>query len=153
MCLRDGPAEIDRTLEEKKLNNYGTFQRLGARFRTLLELRTKDAANSVEPGKRLSCRWKWDSRVHSMLSCRGRQVPQPRQNLRRRCATSRVMGCLHLVGMNEQIIPEMVEAMRTFVLSVMEVGHCTGWRAVRALANAFGTGRVVPMSAGKRISF
>jgi len=64
-----------------------------------------------------------------------------------------VMGGLHLVGMNERIIPETVEAMRAFDLSVIAVGHCTGWRAVRALANAFGTDRVVPLSVGKRFSF
>ena len=64
-----------------------------------------------------------------------------------------VMGGLHLVGMNERIIPETVEAMRAFDLSVMAVGHCTGWRAVRALANAFETDRVVPLSVGKKFSF
>ena len=64
-----------------------------------------------------------------------------------------VMGGLHLVGMNEQIIPETVEAMRAFNLPVIAVGHCTGWRAVTALANAFGTERVVPLSVGKRFAF
>lgn len=64
-----------------------------------------------------------------------------------------VMGGLHLAGMNEQIIPETVEAMRAFNLPVIAVGHCTGWRAVTALANAFGTERVVPLSVGKRFSF
>lgn len=64
-----------------------------------------------------------------------------------------VMGGLHLAGMNEQIIPETVEAMRAFDLQVIAVGHCTGWRAVTALANAFGTGRLVPLSVGKRFSF
>jgi 7,8-dihydropterin-6-yl-methyl-4-(beta-D-ribofuranosyl)aminobenzene 5'-phosphate synthase len=64
-----------------------------------------------------------------------------------------VMGGLHLVGMNEQIIPETVEAMRPFNLPVIAVGHCTGWRAVTALANAFGMERIVPLSVGKRFSF
>ena len=64
-----------------------------------------------------------------------------------------VMGGLHLVGMNEQIIPETVEAMRAFDPPVIAVGHCTGWRAITAVANAFGTGRVVPLSVGKRFSF
>ena len=64
-----------------------------------------------------------------------------------------VVGGLHLVGINEQIIPETVEAMRSFDLPVIAVGHCTGWRAVTALANTFGTGRVVPLSVGKRFSF
>ena len=40
--------------------------------------------------------------------------------------------------------PETVEAMRAFDLSVMAVGHCTGWRAVRALENAFETDRALP---------
>lgn len=64
-----------------------------------------------------------------------------------------VMGGLHLVGMNETIIPETVEAMRAFDLPVIAVGHCTGWRAITALANAFGADRVVPLSVGKRFSF
>jgi 7,8-dihydropterin-6-yl-methyl-4-(beta-D-ribofuranosyl)aminobenzene 5'-phosphate synthase len=64
-----------------------------------------------------------------------------------------VMGGLHLAGMNEQIIPETVEAMRAFNLPVIAIGHCTGWRAVTALANAFGTERVVTLSVGKRFSF
>ena len=64
-----------------------------------------------------------------------------------------VVGGLHLAGMNERIIPETVEAMRAFDLPVIAVGHCTGWRAVNALANAFGPDRVVPLSVGKRFSF
>lgn len=64
-----------------------------------------------------------------------------------------VMGGLHLVGMNEQVIPETVEAMRTFDLSVIAVGHCTGWRAITALANAFGDRTLTPLSVGKRFSF
>ena len=64
-----------------------------------------------------------------------------------------VVGGLHLAGMNERIIPETVEAMRAFDLSVIAVGHCTGWRAVTALANTFGTDRLAPLSVGKRFSF
>lgn len=64
-----------------------------------------------------------------------------------------VMGGLHLAGINERIIPETVEAMRAFDPAVLAVGHCTGWRAVTALANAFGIDRVVPLSVGKRFSF
>jgi 7,8-dihydropterin-6-yl-methyl-4-(beta-D-ribofuranosyl)aminobenzene 5'-phosphate synthase len=64
-----------------------------------------------------------------------------------------VVGGLHLVGANEQIIPETVEAMRQFDLAVIAAGHCTGWRATTALANAFGDGRLVPLSVGKRFSF
>lgn len=64
-----------------------------------------------------------------------------------------VMGGLHLVGMNEYIFPETVEAMRAFDLPVFAVGHCTGWRAVTAFANAFGADKIVPLSVGKRFSF
>jgi 7,8-dihydropterin-6-yl-methyl-4-(beta-D-ribofuranosyl)aminobenzene 5'-phosphate synthase len=64
-----------------------------------------------------------------------------------------VMGGLHLAGMNEQIIPETVDAMRAFDLPVIAVGHCTGWRAITALANAVGDSRVVPLSVGKKFSF
>jgi 7,8-dihydropterin-6-yl-methyl-4-(beta-D-ribofuranosyl)aminobenzene 5'-phosphate synthase len=63
-----------------------------------------------------------------------------------------VLGGLHLVGANERIIPDTVEALHAFDLSVSAPGHCTGWRATVALANAFGE-RVVPLAVGKRISF
>ena len=64
-----------------------------------------------------------------------------------------VVGGLHLSGANEKIIPETVEGMRTFDLSVIAAGHCTGWRAITALANAFGDGKLVPLAVGKRFSF
>jgi 7,8-dihydropterin-6-yl-methyl-4-(beta-D-ribofuranosyl)aminobenzene 5'-phosphate synthase len=64
-----------------------------------------------------------------------------------------VVGGLHLSGANEKIIPETVEGMRAFDLSVIAAGHCTGWRAITALANAFGDGKLVPLSVGKRFSF
>jgi 7,8-dihydropterin-6-yl-methyl-4-(beta-D-ribofuranosyl)aminobenzene 5'-phosphate synthase len=64
-----------------------------------------------------------------------------------------VVGGLHLAGVNERIIPETVEAMREFELAVIAAGHCTGWRAMAALANAFGDSKLVPLSVGKRFSF
>ena len=64
-----------------------------------------------------------------------------------------VVGGLHLAGANEEIIPATVEAMREFDLAVIAAGHCTGWRATTALANAFGDGKLVPLSVGKRFSF
>jgi len=64
-----------------------------------------------------------------------------------------VVGGLHLSGANERIIPETVDAMRTFDLSFIAAGHCTGWRAITALANAFGDSKLVPLSVGKRVSF
>jgi 7,8-dihydropterin-6-yl-methyl-4-(beta-D-ribofuranosyl)aminobenzene 5'-phosphate synthase len=61
-----------------------------------------------------------------------------------------VVGGLHLSGSNEAIIPDTVAALREFELAVIAAGHCTGWRAVTALANAFGDNTVVPLAVGKR---
>jgi 7,8-dihydropterin-6-yl-methyl-4-(beta-D-ribofuranosyl)aminobenzene 5'-phosphate synthase len=49
-----------------------------------------------------------------------------------------VMGGLHLGGVMEGIIPDTVEALRPFAIKHIIAGHCTGWRALHALANAFG---------------
>ena len=43
--------------------------------------------------------------------------------------------------------------MREFDLAVIAAGHCTGWRAMTALANTFGDGKLVPLSVGKRFTF
>jgi len=48
-----------------------------------------------------------------------------------------VMGGLHLGGVMEAIIPDTVEALRQFRIRHIISGHCTGWRALHALANAF----------------
>jgi len=64
-----------------------------------------------------------------------------------------VMGGLHLSGTNERIIPQTVEALRTFDLDVVAAGHCTGWRAMTALANAFGDSKLAPLAVGKRFTF
>ena len=48
----------------------------------------------------------------------------------------------------EPIIPETVEALAQFDLQLISPGHCTGWRAVSALAVAYGE-RVVPSAVGK----
>ncbi|MCW5745213.1 MAG: MBL fold metallo-hydrolase [Alphaproteobacteria bacterium] len=64
-----------------------------------------------------------------------------------------VVGGLHLAGSNEAIIPQTVEAMRNFDLAVIAAGHCTGWRAMMALGQAFGDRTLVPLSVGKRFSF
>ncbi len=64
-----------------------------------------------------------------------------------------VLGGFHLSGVaSQQVIAPTVEAMRAFDLAVIAPGHCTGWRAVTALANAFGEDRVVPLSVGKRLT-
>ncbi len=64
-----------------------------------------------------------------------------------------VLGGLHLSGTNERVIPQTVEALREFDLSVIAAGHCTGWRAMTALANAFGDSTLAPLSVGKRYTF
>lgn len=64
-----------------------------------------------------------------------------------------VLGGLHLAGTNEPIIPQTVDALRGFGLKTIAAGHCTGWRAVNALANAFGDSVVVPSAVGKRYTF
>jgi 7,8-dihydropterin-6-yl-methyl-4-(beta-D-ribofuranosyl)aminobenzene 5'-phosphate synthase len=64
-----------------------------------------------------------------------------------------VVGGLHLAGPNERIIPETVKSMGEFNLACIVAGHCTGWRAMNALANAFGEEKLVPISVGKRYTF
>lgn len=49
-----------------------------------------------------------------------------------------VIGGFHLAGANERAIPETVESLRHFGLRRIAPAHCTGWRAVGALAAAFG---------------
>jgi 7,8-dihydropterin-6-yl-methyl-4-(beta-D-ribofuranosyl)aminobenzene 5'-phosphate synthase len=50
-----------------------------------------------------------------------------------------VMGGLHLGGVMEKIIPDTVAGLKTFNIQQLIVGHCTGWRALHALANEFGS--------------
>jgi len=64
-----------------------------------------------------------------------------------------VLGGLHLSGTNERVIPQTVEAMREFDLSVIAAGHCTGWRAMSALAKVFGESKLATLSVGKRYTF
>lgn len=64
-----------------------------------------------------------------------------------------VLGGLHLSGTNERVIPQTVEALSKFNLSVIAAGHCTGWRAMSSLVNAFGELRLAPLSVGKRYTF
>ncbi|HZH05038.1 MAG TPA: MBL fold metallo-hydrolase [Lautropia sp.] len=59
-----------------------------------------------------------------------------------------VFGGFHLSGNTEPIIPETVAALARFDLQLISPGHCTGWRAVSALAAAYGD-RVVPSAVGK----
>lgn len=64
-----------------------------------------------------------------------------------------VMGGLHLSGVNEAIIPQTVDAMKEFGLATIAAGHCTGWRAMAALAAAFGDKVLAPTAVGKRFTF
>ncbi len=64
-----------------------------------------------------------------------------------------VLGGLHLSGINERVIPQTVEALQGFDLDVVAAGHCTGWRAMSALANAFGDQKLTPLAVGKRLRF
>ena len=63
-----------------------------------------------------------------------------------------VLGGFHLSGANERVIPDTVKAMREFDLSVIAAAHCTGWRAIGALASAFGDA-VAPSAVGKLYKF
>ena len=49
-----------------------------------------------------------------------------------------VMGGLHLGGVMERNIPDTVDGLRRFDIAHLIAGHCTGWRALHALASAFG---------------
>jgi 7,8-dihydropterin-6-yl-methyl-4-(beta-D-ribofuranosyl)aminobenzene 5'-phosphate synthase len=60
-----------------------------------------------------------------------------------------VLGGFHLSGTTEAIIPDTVEALEQFNLDLIAPAHCTGWRAVSALATRF-KDRVVPSAVGKR---
>jgi 7,8-dihydropterin-6-yl-methyl-4-(beta-D-ribofuranosyl)aminobenzene 5'-phosphate synthase len=64
-----------------------------------------------------------------------------------------VMGGLHLSGPNEAIIPQTVDALAEFNLATIAAGHCTGWRALSALASAFGDKVLAPSAVGKHYTF
>jgi 7,8-dihydropterin-6-yl-methyl-4-(beta-D-ribofuranosyl)aminobenzene 5'-phosphate synthase len=64
-----------------------------------------------------------------------------------------VLGGLHLSGTNEKVIPQTVEDMRAFSPAMIAAGHCTGWRAMAALASAFGDKVLAPLAVGKRYTF
>jgi 7,8-dihydropterin-6-yl-methyl-4-(beta-D-ribofuranosyl)aminobenzene 5'-phosphate synthase len=49
-----------------------------------------------------------------------------------------VIGGLHLGGVMERLIPQTVEGLRPFAIAHLITAHCTGWRALCALAGAFG---------------
>lgn len=59
------------------------------------------------------------------------------------------MGGLHLSGVTEGIIPDTIRDLRGFDLKLLAPGHCTGWRAIVAMAKVFGE-ELVPSAVGKR---
>lgn len=63
------------------------------------------------------------------------------------------IGGFHLAGGNEAIIPQTVEALKSFSLPVIAAGHCTGWRAQAALAHAFDNSALAPTAVGKAYIF
>lgn len=63
-----------------------------------------------------------------------------------------LIGGLHLVYPNEELIEDTIAMFKEFGLKVIIPGHCTGWRAVHALLNAFGEKVVNPLTVGSRIS-
>ncbi|MEK7877129.1 MAG: MBL fold metallo-hydrolase, partial [Pseudomonadota bacterium] len=65
-----------------------------------------------------------------------------------------VMGGFHLSGEKiEQIIPDTVKDMQSFGLKRIVPAHCTGWRAVHALANVYGDDVLVPSAVGRQFAF
>lgn len=63
-----------------------------------------------------------------------------------------VLGGFHLAGATESVIPETIAALRPFRLPFIAPAHCTGWRAVGALATAFPEA-VAPSAVGKTYHF
>jgi 7,8-dihydropterin-6-yl-methyl-4-(beta-D-ribofuranosyl)aminobenzene 5'-phosphate synthase len=60
-----------------------------------------------------------------------------------------VMGGLHLSGATEKVIPDTIDDLQGFGLKLVAPGHCTGWRAIAAMARVFGE-ELVPSAVGKR---
>ncbi|MGQ0653155.1 MAG: MBL fold metallo-hydrolase [Betaproteobacteria bacterium] len=59
------------------------------------------------------------------------------------------MGGLHLSGATEKIIPDTMRDLQSFGLKLLAPGHCTGWRALSAMARVFGD-ELVPSAVGKK---
>jgi 7,8-dihydropterin-6-yl-methyl-4-(beta-D-ribofuranosyl)aminobenzene 5'-phosphate synthase len=61
-----------------------------------------------------------------------------------------LVGGLHLVYPNEDLIDETIAELKKFDFKVIIPGHCTGWRAVQAFASAFGSDTLDPLAVGTR---
>lgn len=92
-----------------------------------------------------------------MTSCSHAGVVNVLHNVRQNFPADPIYGLiggLHLVGEAiERIIPQTVDNLRAFGLRQIMPAHCTGWRALHALLNAFGEGIVTPSAVGNRVSF
>jgi 7,8-dihydropterin-6-yl-methyl-4-(beta-D-ribofuranosyl)aminobenzene 5'-phosphate synthase len=65
-----------------------------------------------------------------------------------------VMGGFHLSGPQvEDIIPDTIRDIQAFGLKRIVPAHCTGWRAVHALANVYSDEVVVPAAVGRQFLF
>jgi 7,8-dihydropterin-6-yl-methyl-4-(beta-D-ribofuranosyl)aminobenzene 5'-phosphate synthase len=65
-----------------------------------------------------------------------------------------VLGGLHLAGAAmERLIPDTIAHLQRFELQQIMPAHCTGWRALWALLNAFGESVVTPSAVGSRFTF
>ncbi len=65
-----------------------------------------------------------------------------------------VMGGFHLSGAEvEAIIPDTVRDLGEFALKRIVPCHCTGWRAVHALAQVYDEGVLVPAAVGRQFVF
>ena len=63
-----------------------------------------------------------------------------------------LVGGLHLVHPNEDLIGETINELKKFGFKMMIPGHCTGWRAIHALLEAFGEEFVDPLAVGSKLS-
>lgn len=63
-----------------------------------------------------------------------------------------VFGGLHLSGATEPIIPQTVADLQRFAPALLAPGHCTGWRAISAIASACEGSAFAPLAVGKRYS-
>jgi 7,8-dihydropterin-6-yl-methyl-4-(beta-D-ribofuranosyl)aminobenzene 5'-phosphate synthase len=65
-----------------------------------------------------------------------------------------VMGGFHLSGAEvETVIPETVRDFGQFALKRIVPCHCTGWRAVHALAQVYDEDVLVPAAVGRQFAF
>ena len=65
-----------------------------------------------------------------------------------------VMGGFHLSGAEvEQVIPDTIRDFGEFALKRIVPCHCTGWRAVHALAQVYNEDVLVPAAVGRQFVF